>query len=47
MKQKLLDIADLHIELPKGADRQYAIQKVNLELKQGETLCVVGESGSG
>ncbi len=47
MKQKLLDIADLYIELPKGADRQYAIQKVNLELKQGETLCVVGESGSG
>jgi len=47
LKQKLLDIADLYIELPKGADRQYAIQKVNLELKQGETLCVVGESGSG
>jgi len=47
LKQKLLDIADLYIELPEGADRQYAIQKVNLELKQGETLCVVGESGSG
>ena len=47
MKKNLLNIKDLYIELPDGADRQYAIQDVNLELKQGETLCVVGESGSG
>ncbi|ADE38843.1 ABC transporter ATP-binding protein [Candidatus Puniceispirillum marinum] len=47
MKNKLLDINDLFIQLPAGADRTYAVQKVNLELAQGETLCVVGESGSG
>ena len=47
MKNKLLDINDLFIQLPTGADRKYAVQKVDLELAQGETLCVVGESGSG
>ena len=47
MKHKLLDINDLFIKLPVGADREYAVQKVDLELAQGETLCVVGESGSG
>jgi peptide/nickel transport system ATP-binding protein len=47
LKTKLLDIRDLFIQLPAGADRQYAVQKVDLELTQGETLCVVGESGSG
>jgi peptide/nickel transport system ATP-binding protein len=47
LKHKLLDINDLFIKLPVGADREYAVQKVDLELAQGETLCVVGESGSG
>ena len=47
MKNKLLDINDLFIQLPAGADRAYAVQKVDLDLAQGETLCVVGESGSG
>ncbi|MGU9956581.1 MAG: ABC transporter ATP-binding protein [Arenicellales bacterium WSBS_2016_MAG_OTU3] len=47
MTQKLLDIRDLFIQLPASAERQYAVQNINLELVQGETLCVVGESGSG
>ena len=47
MSSKLLDITDLAIQLPEGADRQFAVKDVNLELARGETLCVVGESGSG
>ena len=47
MTKKLLSISDLSILLPTGADRQYAVQDINLELNTGETVCVVGESCSG
>lgn len=43
----LLDIRDLHICLPEGADRAYAVEAVNLDLAPNEILCIVGESGSG
>ncbi|MEL6571386.1 MAG: ABC transporter ATP-binding protein [Pseudomonadota bacterium] len=43
----ILEIRDLCITLPEGADRKYAVEDVNLSLKRGEILCVVGESGSG
>lgn len=45
--EAILEIKDLSIELPKGADRKYAVQDVNLTLKRGEIMCIVGESGSG
>ena len=45
--EAILEIRDLSIELPKGADRKYAVQDVNLTLKRGEIMCIVGESGSG
>ena len=47
MTKKLLSINDLSILLPTGADRQYAVQGIDLGLNAGETVCVVGESGSG
>ena len=47
MSDKLLDIKDLTIALPKGSERPYAVMDVNLDLRPGETVCVVGESGSG
>ena len=47
MSTKLLSIRDLHIALPSGADRDYAVEELNLDLVEGETLCIVGESGSG
>ena len=47
MSNKLLDIKDLTIALPKGSERPYAVMDVNLDLRPGETVCVVGESGSG
>ena len=44
---RLLDIRDLHIALPDGAQRPYAVEAANLHLAPNEVLCVVGESGSG
>ncbi|MEO0654683.1 MAG: ABC transporter ATP-binding protein, partial [Pseudomonadota bacterium] len=43
----ILQVKNLSIALPRGADRQYAVEDVSLNLKRGEILCVVGESGSG
>jgi len=43
----LLDIANLSIALPKGADRALAVEDVSLALHAREIVCVVGESGSG
>ncbi|WP_170334739.1 dipeptide ABC transporter ATP-binding protein [Ruegeria arenilitoris] len=43
----ILEIKNLSIELPKGADRKYAVEDVTLTLKRGEITCIVGESGSG
>ncbi|MFN3447808.1 MAG: ATP-binding cassette domain-containing protein, partial [Roseococcus sp.] len=42
-----LEIESLSVRLPRGADREFAIQDVSLHLDAGEILCVVGESGSG
>ncbi|MFY7778668.1 MAG: dipeptide ABC transporter ATP-binding protein [Elstera sp.] len=43
----ILAIENLHIHLPKDADRPYAVEGVSLTVQRGEILCVVGESGSG
>ena len=43
----LLDIKNLHVALPKGSERPYAVEAVDLDLAPNEILCVVGESGSG
>ena len=45
--QPVLKIDNLSVELPKGADRQHAVENVSLEVRPGEILCLVGESGSG
>ncbi len=47
MSNKVLEICNLHITLPPGADRSHAVEDLSLELSPGETLCIVGESGSG
>lgn len=44
---RLLDIRDLHVALPQGGQRDFAVQQANLHLDRNEILCVVGESGSG
>lgn len=43
----VLEIRNLSIALPRGADREYAVEDVWLTLNRGEILCVVGENGSG
>ncbi|MBX2853733.1 MAG: ABC transporter ATP-binding protein [Rhodobacteraceae bacterium] len=44
---RLLDIRGLHVSLPEGAQRPYAVENADFHLDQNEILCVVGESGSG
>lgn len=43
----LLEIRNLHVCLPDGAERPYAVEAVDLDLAPNEVLCIVGESGSG
>ena len=43
----VLEIENLHVRLPAGAERPYAVEDASYALAPGEILCVVGESGSG
>ena len=43
----LLDIRNLFVKLPKGAERTHAVEDISCTLNRNEILCVVGESGSG
>ena len=46
-KPPLLDIRNLFVKLPAGAERSHAAEDLNFTLEENEILCVVGESGSG
>lgn len=43
----ILSVRNLSIGLPKGMDRQFAVRDISFELRAGEILCIIGESGSG
>ncbi|MDX2205630.1 MAG: ABC transporter ATP-binding protein [Hyphomicrobiaceae bacterium] len=43
----VLDVRNMTVALPPGADRPFAIEDINVTVKAGEIVCVVGESGSG
>jgi len=43
----ILSVRNLSIGLPKGMDRKFAVQNISFDLKLGEILCIIGESGSG
>ena len=42
----LLQVKDLHISFKTNAGEVHAVRGVNFELDKGETLAIVGESGS-
>ena len=42
-----LEVRDLAIALPAGADRAEAVSGVSFNVARGEIVCLVGESGSG
>ena len=43
----VLQVQDLSVALPAGADRAQAVTEVSFEVQREEILCLVGESGSG
>lgn len=43
----VLAVNNLTITLPAGADRPHAVRHVSLDVRQGEIVCLLGESGSG
>ncbi len=45
--QTLLAVEDLRVDIPTPAGRLHAVRGVDLALGDGETLCLVGESGCG
>ncbi len=45
--EAVLTIDGLHVQLPLGSERAYAVEDVSYSLAPREILCVVGESGSG
>ena len=47
MSTAVLDIRNLTVALPSGADRAHAVEGVGLTVDRGEIVCLVGESGSG
>jgi peptide/nickel transport system ATP-binding protein len=47
MHAPVLEIRNLTVKLPDGADRRHAVEDVSLTVRPRETVCIVGESGSG
>src|SRR5690606_6768030 len=47
MTGRLLQVQDLHVEFRSRRGRAMVLNGVSFDVKSGETLCVVGESGCG
>ena len=46
-QQPVLSVQGLTIDLPPTADRPHAVRDISFDVKQGEIVCLLGESGSG
>ena len=46
-QELILSVRDLTVALPEGMERKHAVENVSFDLRKGEILCVIGESGSG
>ena len=42
-----LSVRDLTVTLPQGMERTHAVENISFDLKRGQILCIIGESGSG
>ncbi|MGA2057402.1 MAG: ABC transporter ATP-binding protein [Bradyrhizobium sp.] len=47
MNETVLQLEELTIALPPGADRANAVSDIDLTLRAGKVTCLIGESGSG
>ena len=43
----VLDVRNLEVSLPRGADRPHAVRDISFSVAAGEIVCLLGESGSG
>src|SRR6516225_2380533 len=43
----VLSVRELCVSLPGGMERAYAVENISFDLKRGQILCIIGESGSG
>src|SRR6476469_9549408 len=46
-EQPLVQVEDLHVKFVSRDETVWAVNGVSFELKRGEVLCLIGESGSG
>ena len=46
-KNVVLEVEDLSVDIDVPAGQLHAVSNLNLSVKKGETLCIVGESGCG
>ncbi|WP_105404694.1 ABC transporter ATP-binding protein [Neorhizobium sp. T7_12] len=42
-----VSVRGLTVDLPKGMERAHAVENISFDLKRGQILCIIGESGSG
>lgn len=47
MKKRILQVKDLNVSFPTSTEHFHAVKGVSFDLFRGETLSVIGESGSG
>ena len=47
MNDSILKVVDLSVDFDTSDGVVHAIEKINFELNKGETLAIIGESGSG